>query len=660
MDDIHRSGSPMQQAEALLQQGNLADALAQYRKMVSERPELIPPRLKASEILRRLARYEEALAELSPVLRQSPYHYGALVKMCRIQDELNMHAAALDTARLVSQRYPERGEPHLLAARQLKALGELDAAEGEIMLCLDREAGHVAGLLFMGNLAEAKQQGSGIPWFRQAVAQSDTPFHAYLRLAESLVNSGHHDEARNILVAGTLRLPDQPAIAHRLVKLDWQRGLLESAYATITQFIHQFPADLSLRLQQASWATVLGKFNTAADLLNQCHAASEDEQQQILMGRADLAAESFDFAAAKRHLQEAAATGRESIGLHEKLARYHIYALEFREGREQLEKSRVIRVQHAERTHREQSRNGLGIGSTWLNEYRSNPFANERLRHVTALPAVQRPAAIAEIIRDEPGHTPAAIQLMVELRRLGWLEEMAAQCGEKGVWPESIPRKIVKFWDSSEIPQDISALIASWDKAGDRFETIVFDEPRAIEYLRAHHAPVVLKAYRKCKTIPMKADLFRLAYLFREGGVYSDADDYCRHPITALARSRADLMLYQEEQGSTGNNFIAVAPHHPVMGDAFEQATQEIITSNHPNTWFSTGPGQVTRSVTKQLSNWIVDNNAHDGVGFPPWIVMPRHELLSCISQHIRCQYHKTGASWQHAEAAKVNLHRSV
>ena len=110
-----------------------------------------------------------------------------------------------------------------------------------------------------------------------------------------------------------------------------------------------------------------------------------------------------------------------------------------------------------------------------------------------------------------------------------------------------------------------------------------------------------MQAYRRAREPAMKADLFRLALLAREGGVWVDADDRCLRSIEPLLADGIGLLGYQEDLGSIGNNILAVAPSHPVIARALQEACDAVNRGDGDILWLSTGPGLLTRILNGAL-----------------------------------------------------------
>ena len=126
--------------------------------------------------------------------------------------------------------------------------------------------------------------------------------------------------------------------------------------------------------------------------------------------------------------------------------------------------------------------------------------------------------------------------------------------------------------------------------------------PTARRYLAALDRPGPLKAYRQARHVAVRADIFRLALLLAEGGVYLDPDDRCAAPIETLLPVGADAVFYQERIGSIGNNFLAAAPGHPLIGAALDEAVRAVLEGAAETAWLATGPGMLSRVVAAAIA----------------------------------------------------------
>jgi len=276
-----------------------------------------------------------------------------------------------------------------------------------------------------------------------------------------------------------------------------------------------------------------------------------------------------------------------------------------------------------------------------LDEYRVDADALARLREANA--GGDPVAALRRLVAERPDYTPAAIGLFTALRRQGALARPAPT--DPGVSP--IPRRIGQFWDA-HIPPDIERLCEEWRANNPDFLYRRFSGAEARNYLAEFGPPGAQAAFDIAVEPAMKADLFRLAYLFHEGGFYVDADDRGLKPLAEIAPDDCDLVVYQEDLGTIGNNFVGAAPRHPVIALAVEEATAAILRGDADMLWLSTGPGLLTRS----LARWIAGDPrvAGDPAGALKRIrVFEAYELRRAIAMHCVGSYKQSGKHWVRA-----------
>lgn len=268
-----------------------------------------------------------------------------------------------------------------------------------------------------------------------------------------------------------------------------------------------------------------------------------------------------------------------------------------------------------------------------LDEYRIDRQVAEQIKHLQLRPPARRAAALLELLAANPDNTGVAVALLIAMQQSGALRLVA------GAGP-GIPHRIVQFWDNTP-PPEIVDMMASWQIQNPDYEILLFNDATAQTYIEGHFPRPVLDAYLRSKEPAQKADLFRLAYLLREGGVYADADDRCLCPLAGLLTPQMRFVVHQEDLGTVGNNFIATAPGHPVLIRALRDVVEAINRGDSDLLWLSTGPGLLTRALAAQ----IMESGRHDSL--PAGItVMHRRELYQTVAMHSFVGYKRSKKHW--------------
>ncbi|WP_114912291.1 WcbI family polysaccharide biosynthesis putative acetyltransferase [Acidibrevibacterium fodinaquatile] len=101
---------------------------------------------------------------------------------------------------------------------------------------------------------------------------------------------------------------------------------------------------------------------------------------------------------------------------------------------------------------------------------------------------------------------------------------------------------IVQFWDSLDPPSDVLELIAAWRASVSPGSHLLFNESSALKFILDNFPPKYAEAFEHCFHPAMKSDLFRLAYLYVNGGIYIDADDSIIAPIPNINFEKSEFI----------------------------------------------------------------------------------------------------------------------
>ena len=179
-----------------------------------------------------------------------------------------------------------------------------------------------------------------------------------------------------------------------------------------------------------------------------------------------------------------------------------------------------------------------------------------------------------------------------------------------------------------------------WKEKNPSYRHKIFSEKSAAQYLTSKNLVDSLRAFRLSKHPAQKADIFRLAFLFLEGGIYIDADDACGGDLNNVIPEDARFIGYQEFFGSVGNNFLVAEPGNEIIGQALEGATATILSGAAESTWLSTGPGLLSRAFA---SIAFERRSMHLRPGY---YLTERWELLPIVLMHRNVDYRSSAKNW--------------
>lgn len=253
--------------------------------------------------------------------------------------------------------------------------------------------------------------------------------------------------------------------------------------------------------------------------------------------------------------------------------------------------------------------------------YQGDPKALEEMRRVVAAERERLPHAtvrsLLELSTRHPDYVPLMLQIAQRLHTHGFIAPFAAvKGGPQGPEP-GIPRRIVQFWDSPDIPDDIRMAMETWRREYSDWQYRVFDDAAAVEFIDEHYSTKVVDAYRACEHPAMKSDFFRHTYLFVRGGIYVDADEACCQELEIPPS--LTLVLRFENRSPIAEflpGFYASAPRHPMLAELIDDMVYRVTNRLDDDHWFSVGPGLFTKHVVRQLarSGILEQPPTHDDV----------------------------------------------
>ncbi|WP_226577734.1 tetratricopeptide repeat protein [Acuticoccus sediminis] len=202
-----------------------------------------------------------------------------------------------------------------------------------------------------------------------------------------------------------------------------------------------------------------------------------------------------------------------------------------------------------------------------------------------------------------------------------------------------IPRQVFQYWDSRNIPPQVSGVMASW-RASSSYRHTVFDRRSAQAYLRESFGPDHVRAFRLAGNVAEECDFLRLCLLYREGGIYADADDRLVGDPDQLRAEARGMLLFREPLGAISNNVMCACPGHPLLERAVDMAFQSLLARENDGTWSKTGPGLLTRAAAAYILGTLAGEPDHG------MTILPHHRLYRHVSPHVRLPYKSTAKYW--------------
>lgn len=226
-----------------------------------------------------------------------------------------------------------------------------------------------------------------------------------------------------------------------------------------------------------------------------------------------------------------------------------------------------------------------------------------------------------------------------------------------------IPEHIIQYWDDEKIPGDVQKVMDSWSATN--IQKTIFNQKSALRFIEENFEHSYVSAFQRCLHPAMRADYFRLCYLYLNGGIYIDADnkyekniiksflkDYHLkiHPLCYDLSSDSMLDINQYFYDTTSdknriyyvnNDPIITPPKHNVIKIALNIATQNLLTNDYIKTDFQAvaGPGVLSMSLVQHHIDSKLNNEDFDVYILTNW------DIVSTPQWHL--EYRKDQRDWR-------------
>lgn len=633
-------------AEIERRRDNRERAAALVAEALAAEPDNAGLRLTLAEDLCRLDRFAEAEQRILPLMSDQAT-LPVLLCAARIAEARGRNDDALRYLSMAADAHPESSKAVLAFAAALYRLGRPKDAESTLRHAVEQHPDWAAASVqlarFLSDVGRFEESNRMID---DVIARHPGEIDAWILRSTNAGRSESTWRADEFLSAARERHEGNSRLAVVQCELAFARGLDDVGEDLLREAERRFPDDRRVQMFRLQRAIVVGQFSVVETILDQRRLP----EAEVAYWRAQIESAHLRFPEAELEYRSALA-GRPSYkAAVSGLIRSLVVQLKVEEARRSI--SILNQMNIGILTAKQQSLNpSQGFFGELSNDIWSNPDGVSRVR---AALQEGRIGGLLDVVNGLPEYTGAAIALMVALRRSGGLagpvEQRAAR--DEITWDVSsgkIPHKCFQFWDAEELPHDVQELTSSWRTLNKDWEYTLFNMKSARAFLENNVHADVRKAFRLAHHVAQKADIFRLAVLLREGGVYADADDRCMANLDLLVRGR-EIVLRHENLGSIGNNFIAVRPGHPVIEAALDGSVRAVLRGDSESIWLSTGPGMFTRAFAEYLA---ADRRRLSTLGREASVLLD-WELRPFLASACRASYKSTVRHWSVREFAKA------
>ncbi|MGO8858678.1 MAG: tetratricopeptide repeat protein, partial [Steroidobacteraceae bacterium] len=623
-----------------LARGQFEAAIAFAQAACALDPQNVDSRLFLSALYRDTGQIAEASAVVDETLAAVPTHPGVWIEKGLILRNGNQRASALTAFQRAANLKRERG--WIDAAVEHLALGQTEKAREAYQTVLAAAPGQFEAMMGMSGLQMlAGDYATCIETCDALIATYPKRVAPYRQKCLALIQLDRPDEALSIvsgLEASAPTFAESDAVQLEIFRTC---GLRVEAQALMAQPRVATTRLFPLWFQGVLTRLVFFDLAGAEAALKDPPALRPRERSRVLYAEGMLADLQWRVRDAVTLFERALEIHDHDAGAHAHLARLYLLLAD------------VDRVPHHLQAMIERSASSLSLRGQsnnasqnligqLLNELKLDLPLSVRLAGLVDEEPQRRIELLRALVQSEAGLTPPAMYLLLALRQSGAFSAATPVSDMPKSSEPMIPRKIMQYWDQTTPPKGIAELLSTWVEAHPGYQYCRFDNASARAYLRSNYPEDVLRAYRRASHPAQASDLFRLAYLFREGGFYVDADDRCVGHLSSITPANALLIAYQEQFATLGNNFLGCVPGEPVIGRALSLAVEALNRGDNDTLWLATGPGLLTRAFAEVL--------AAKGAAWPEWLqtrrILDRKNLADVSWPHSILRYKNTRQGW--------------
>lgn len=244
-----------------------------------------------------------------------------------------------------------------------------------------------------------------------------------------------------------------------------------------------------------------------------------------------------------------------------------------------------------------------------------------------------------------------------------------------------IPRLLSQTWKSTSLPTGAARLRDTWIERNPDIECRLFDD-EASRAVVAEVVPDHIEAYDALPHPVMRADIFRYAVIYRDGGLYADVDMECLKPVSPLFARVGCLLaveahLTARRAGELGypasfqiaNCVFAAVPRHAFFMAAIRRAfglAQAAPNAGRDMVEDMTGP----RMLSRLFFEFAESEGAQSEDGRRDVVLTPQIALMAPLnyphvwplSRNMFARHHTFG-TWKHEgshrSAARIFIERN-
>ena len=155
--------------------------------------------------------------------------------------------------------------------------------------------------------------------------------------------------------------------------------------------------------------------------------------------------------------------------------------------------------------------------------------------------------------------------------------------------------QLIQYWDQSHPPPELLQRMDQWRLSHSSWGYCRYDRSSAAAFIGQQYGQALQDAFLDIRIPAMQADVFRIAVLQAQAGVWIDAATRCLAPLDGWLNRRQPLVLLRrahQQHPQICNGFIHAAdPGHPLLFAAWQRIAATLLARRGQKLYRDFGPG---------------------------------------------------------------------
>jgi hypothetical protein len=171
-----------------------------------------------------------------------------------------------------------------------------------------------------------------------------------------------------------------------------------------------------------------------------------------------------------------------------------------------------------------------------------------------------------------------------------------------------IPKKIYQTWETKDIPDKIQQKINEMMEVNPEYSHELYDDSDRFFFIKENYGKQVSDAYESLNLGVAKADLWRYAILYKNGGIYLDLDSQIYSNLNSLIDENDKAIISREGNPNTFVQWcLMFDKNHPILENTLKRCIYNILNKTTENIFRLTGPALFSDSIREVLAPLNLD-----------------------------------------------------